>query len=251
MRHYFLPMLCVSSLLAGCCVAPTEPGAEQAPPPVPVAPAAKATDVVPPVPTSPPLPAPTPASGSPPAPAAAPKEKGVEPAGPAATLAPLPVGALMAGGTPHAFEDVGLTLTVPAGWTQQLMKDGSIALLSEDYPPKGKRERGAMMLVSRYHGALPTDDKKLASVLNKGVGPAATLEAGPIRLQIADKQAAQIVARATDAEGAQYRALYTIMQARGEAVAVKSMAIDNLDRRKPVFDAVMESIAFTGTRKGR
>ena len=246
MRNYFLPTLCATAVLTGCCVAPTEPGAAPAAPvpavalPPAVGAAATAAGAAPPATTSPA--AALPGVSPPPAGGAAPTASAV----PAAPAAPIPVGTLLAGGNQYAFEDVGITLRVPAGWTQQLMNDGSIALFSEDYPTKGKRDRGAMMLVSRYRGTLPKDDNKLAAALKKGLDPAATVEAGPLRLQIADKQAAQIVIRAADADGVKYGALYTIMEARGKAVAVKATAIDNLDRRKPLFDAVMESITITG-----
>ncbi|WP_295578820.1 hypothetical protein [uncultured Lamprocystis sp.] len=217
-------------------VAPTAPPAE-APvintPPPSAAEAAQPLSAPPPAALSSPAPIPTAAAA-----AAAPPA--------AAAVAPLPVGALLAGGSQYAYEDLGITLTVPAGWTQQLMTGGVIAMFSEDYPAKGKRERGALMLISPHKGTLPTDDKQLTQVLKDGLDPAATLEAGPIRLPVADKQAAQIVVRASDADGVNYRALHTIMQRGGKAVSVKSSAFDDLTRRKPVFDAVMESITFSG-----
>jgi hypothetical protein len=240
MRSEFIPTLCATSLLVGCCMAPVDPGV------APTAPPAEAPVVnTPPPPAAEaeaaqPMSAPPPAVSAPAASTAA----AVPPA--AAAGAPVPVGALLAGGSQYAYEDLGITLTVPAGWTQQLMTGGVIALFSEDYPTKGKRERGALMLVSPHKGSLPTDDKTLTQVLKDGLDPAATLEAGPIRLPVADKQAAQIVVRASDADGVNYRALHTIMQTGGKAVSVKSSAFDDLARRKPVFDAVMESITFSG-----
>jgi hypothetical protein len=131
------------------------------------------------------------------------------------------------------------------------MTGGVVALFSPDYPTKGKRDRGALMLVSNFKGPVPSDDAKLKSVLKEGLDPAATVEAGPVRLPIADKQGAQIVAKATDDDGAKYQALHTILQSGAKAVSVKSMAFDSLDSRKPVFDAVMESISFTGKGGGR
>jgi hypothetical protein len=126
------------------------------------------------------------------------------------------------------------------------MKGNVVSLFSPDYPTQGKRDRGAMMLVSNHNGTLPTDDKKLAAVLKVGLDPSAQVESGPIRMQIADKEAAQLIAWATDADGAQYRVLSTVLQSGNKAVSVKSTSFDHLDTRKPVFDAVMESIAFNG-----
>jgi len=167
------------------------------------------------------------------------------PSAPSAAAATVPVGAMLAGGTAYAYEDLGIGLTVPLGWTQQLMTGGVIALFSPDYPTKGKRDHGALMLVSPYKGTLPADDKKLAAILKEGLDPSAKVEAGPVRMQIADKQAAQIVAKASDTDGAQYRVLHTIIQGGGKSASVKSTAFDSLDSRKPVFDAVMESLTFT------
>lgn len=241
MRSEFIPTFCATALVAGCCMAPVDSGvAPTAPPPeAPVinTPSLPAAEVPQPVSAPPP-------AVSAPAALTAPTAAAAPPA--AATVAPVPVGALLAGGSQYAYEDLGITLTVPAGWTQQLMTGGVIALFSEDYPTKGKRERGALMLVSPHQGTLPTDDKTLTQVLKDGLDPAATLEAGPIRLPVADKQAAQIVVRASDADGVNYRAMHTIMQTEGKAVSVKSSAFDDLARRKPVFDAVMESITFSG-----
>ncbi len=249
MRSEFIPTLCATALLAGCCMAPVDPGVAPAPPPaeVPVinTPPLPAAEAAPPL-SAPPPALSTPAATAPVAPPAA-AISTVPPLPPAAPAgAPVPVGALIAGGSQYTYEDLGITLTLPAGWTQQLMTGGVIALFSEDYPTKGKRERGALMLVSPHKGTLPTDDKALTQVLKDGLDPAATLEAGPIRLPVADKQAAQIVVRASDADGVTYRALHTIMQKGGKSVSVKSSAFDDLTRRKPVFDAVMESITFSG-----
>jgi len=248
MRRDLIPTLCTTALLAGCCMAPVDPGTMPsvpvdavAPPPVPPAAITEPVTAPAPVPAAPPPSSSSPVSALP---ATTAPPAAANPV--AASVAPLPVGTLLAGGSQYAYEDVGITLTVPAGWTQQLMTGGVIALFSDDYPTKGKRERGALMLVSPYKGTLPPDDGALAKVLKDGLDPAAVLEAGPIRLPIADKRGGQIIVRGSDADGANYRAMHTIMQSGGRAASVKASVFDSLDRRKPLFDAVMESITFTG-----
>lgn len=271
MRKALFPTLCATSLLAGCCLPPNETGADQplptaAPAAAPAAPpaaaaavpaavgavdaagasaagagAAKSAEAAAAVAA--------PSAGAASAAAASGASAAAKGAGASAAqgaAAAVPVGALLAGGSQYAYEDLGITLTVPSGWTQQLMRGNIVALFSPDYPSKGKRDRGAMMLVSTHKGTLPADDKKLAAALKEGLDPSAQIEAGPIRIQIADKQAAQVVAKATGADGAPYRALHTILQSGNKAVSVKSTTFDSLDSRKPVFDAVMESISFSG-----
>lgn len=262
MRHLWLPLFCANVLVAGCCVGPVDPGAVPGVAPAPLAaespPGTEAgMDDIGAVPQEimDPVVGPLPVDGVPPAaPAAAAVAAGLPPgappAPPAAPAAPaaVPVGTLLASGTQYAYEDVGLTLTLPAGWTQQLMTGGTIALFSEDYPATGKRDRGALMMVSEHKGALPANDQELLKVLKEGLDPAATVEAGPVRLNVGGQPAAQVIAKATDADGAQYRVIHTILQSGGRAVSVKAISFDGLDRRKPLFDAVMESIGFSAPK---
>lgn len=223
--------------------APDAPALAAAPVDGPVDGPALAAPAAPPAaPAAPPAaPAPVAAAPTPDAPTVPPV---VAPADPPMADAPPPVGALLAGGTQYAYEDLGITLTVPAGWTQQLMTGGVIALFSDDYPASGRRERGALMLISPHQGTLPADDAALLALLRDGLDPAATVEAGPIRLPVGDKQAAQVIARAVDADQAQYQIIHSILQTGGRAVSVKAIAFDGLQQRKPVFDAVKESIGL-------
>ncbi len=169
---------------------------------------------------------------------AAPVEPLTEAAPAAAPAAPAPLA-----GTKYAYDDVGLSLVVPNGWTQQLMTGGIIALFSGDY---GGGESGALMLISKHAGGVPADDAQLETLLKGGLDPAAIKQAGPIRFPIGGKQASQLIAKGTNDDGASYEAMHTIIQSGTQAVSVKSMAFDALSSRKPTFDGVMESITFSG-----
>jgi hypothetical protein len=231
MRIESVSALCVTTLLVGCCISPPEQALTAAAPvaapvvtdmPAPEAPADAETTVAA-------VPAAEPAAAEPAVAAVAP---------PAA--APLPPG------TTFAYEDVGISVRVPDGWTQQLMTGGVVALFSGDYPTSGTRDRGALMLISKQPGGLPADDPALETVLKEGLDPAAVKQAGPVRFPIGGKQAGQIIAKGSDEDGATYDAMHTIIQSGGNAVSVKAMAFDSLNQRKTTFDGVMESITFTG-----
>lgn len=237
MRIQHLPALCVTTVLAGCCISPSEealPGAA----PATVAPVVE-------TPLAAEVPADTAAAaGAAGAAVASAEPAAAEPAteAPAAALAPAPLPA----GTTYAYEDVGISVRVPNGWTQQLMTGGVVALFSDDYPTSGTRDRGALMLISAQPGGLPADDAALETVLMQGLDPAAVKQAGPIRFPLGGKSAGQVIAKGSDEDGATYDAMHTIVQSGGDAVSVKAMAFDSLKQRKTVFDGVMESITFTG-----
>ena len=260
MKYYWLPLLGANALLAGCCIAPTEtalvPEVEATLAPAGTEPtidqataqpyddAAVGADLAP-APAVEPLPTdPAALAAAAPTPPAAPGTTATTGAADTSAAA-VPVGALLAGGAQYAYEDSGIVLTLPAGWTQQLMTGGIIALFSDDYPATGVRDRGALMMISEHQDPLPTGNSDLRAVLAAGLDPAATIEAGPIRLQVAGQPAAQIIARATDADGAQYRVIHTLMQSGARNISVKAIAFDRLEARKPLFDAVMESISVT------
>lgn len=253
MRTRLLPPAIIATLLAGCCLPPTQPGVEQAAAPSDGATKEAATakseaTATPPAGTE--APAAATAAALAVAGNAAPAVAKA-PAGAPAAAAPPAVGALLAGGTQYAYEDVGISLTVPSGWTQQLMTGGVVALFSGDYPTKGKRDRGAIILVSGFKGTIPADDQKLTALLKDGLDPNAVVVTGPSRTPIADKQGAQIVAKGIDEDGAKYDVVHTLLQSGSKALSVKSIAFDGLSTRNPVFDAVTESITFTGKSSGR
>lgn len=265
MRIHIISALCVASLLDGCCVAPTEQVAGQVVAPSPseaaaelaspggaatageVASAASGEGGA--LVTS----AETVASaagaaavdgskvagtsGESPVDSGAVADKGVAPSG-AALAGP-------AQGTRYAYQDVGISMLVPEGWTQQLMAGGIVALFSPDFSGAGVRDRGALMLISKQPEKLPNDKAEMEKLLKAGIDPAAVVEAGPILLPIGGNEAAQIIAKGSDEDGSSYAAMHTIIQSGANAVSVKAMAFDSLAKRKVVFDGVMESIDFT------
>lgn len=249
--------LCLSLLLSGCCIAPSDPGAVPVTAPVAdsAAPAADAFDPAmtevdaPPLADAGSLDAEATAAAEPLADSApvAPADSAPAVAAPSAPAAPPAAAAAPApaplAGTKYAYDDVGLSLVVPQGWTQQLMAGGIIALFSGDYGGGGT---GALMLISKHAGSIPADDATLEATLKGGLDPAAVKQAGPIRFPLAGKQAAQLIAKGTNDDGAGYEAMHTLMQSGDQAVSVKSMAFDSLSSRKPTFDGVMESIVFSG-----
>jgi len=241
--------LCLPALLTGCCIAPSDPGAVPAAAPVAesAAPAADAAADVYDATTTAVDAAPLADAGSMDAEAVGAPEPladaaPVAPTAPAAAAPAAPAPAPLAG-TKYAYDDVGLSLVVPNGWTQQLMAGGIIALFSGDY---GGGDTGALMLISKHSGGIPEDDAALETLLKGGLDPAAVKQAGPIRFPIGGKQASQLIAKGTNDDGASYDAMHTIIQSGSQAVSVKAMAFDGLSNRKATFDGVMESIAFTG-----
>jgi len=245
MRFQYVPVLCVTTLLAGCCISPSEEPVAAAVPeaagdvaavaetPALATDSAAAVDVA------------AGASGAAPVPPAQAAVAGAAAAAAAAQPPPAAAPAPPAGAT-YSFADVGVSVQVPKGWTQQLMTGGVVALFSSDYPFSGARDHGALILISNQPGGLPADDAALEKVLKEGLDPAAVKQAGPVRFAIGDKQAGQIISKVTEEDGTTYSAMNTILQSGGKAVTMKAMAYDSLDQRKGIFDAVMQSIAFTG-----
>lgn len=257
MRANIIPTSFILALVAGCCVAPVDQGlvpATAIEPQVPADGGAAPLAQTPtpsdqtgtpgsPEPTSvAAVPASAPEAASQPGPGASPDGDGAVIAAataPAASESPPPAG------TRYAYEDLGLSVLVPDGWTQELMAGGIIALFSEDYPFSGPRDRGALMLISKQVGALPTDKAELEALLKGGLDPAAVKQAGPIVLPVGGNQAVQLIARGSDGEGGEYDAMHTIIQSPNGNLSVKAMAFDALSERKSDVDRVMESIQFT------
>jgi len=156
----------------------------------------------------------------------------------------VPVAPTPLAGTQYAYDDIGLSIVVPDGWTQQLLAGGTIALFSGDYG--GAAATGALMLISKQTERIPADDAALETLLSGGFDPAAVKQAGPIRFALDGKQAVQMIAKGTNNDGTSYEAMHTIIQSGGQAVSVKSLAFDALSTRKLAFDGVMASITFIG-----